>query len=89
MTEQAAGTGGAEAALARLRGLLRERLEVIADHALRERDPAAQLARLQFLSEEIAAWHRQWRAVLPARLNHFLDGASFQKALAFIEAGGG
>ena len=68
--------------------LLRRRLDIIADRALYERDPAAHLAQLQNVSAEIATLHSVTRATLPARLNHFLDHASFQKALEFVEAAG-
>lgn len=65
--------------------LLRERLSVIADHALRDRDPAAHLDKLQAVSTALDQEFQQCRAVLPARLNHFLQQSSYQKALAFIE----
>lgn len=74
--------------LNKLGGLLRERLGVIADHSLRGRDPAAHLRKLREVSEALAAEHGRLRPVLPARLNHFLTSASYQKALAFIEAEG-
>lgn len=69
--------------------LLRERLAVIADHDFRARDAAAHLAKLQEASEALAAEHQRLRPVLPARLEHFLSRASFDKALAFIEESGG
>jgi len=71
--------------LNRLRLLLRERLDVIADHDLRERDPDAQLNRLREVSGEIGAIHARCKGALPARLEHFLERASYQKALAFLE----
>jgi len=70
-----------------LAALLRERLAVIADHALRAADPAAHLHRLQQVSESLTAEHQRVRAHLPARLEHFLSQASYQKALAFLEHG--
>ncbi len=69
--------------------LLRRRLGVIADHAWRERDPAGQLAALQEVSESIDAWYRAHRRGLDSRLAHFLTGASFSKALAYLESGPG
>jgi hypothetical protein len=75
-------------ALPRLREMLRRRLALIADQALRESDPASQLDQLRRVSEEIAAFHTEQQALLPARLNHFLERASFQKALEFIEGSG-
>ena len=40
-----------------LRHLLQHRLDVIADHAFRDRDAAAHLMALQKVSEELAAEH--------------------------------
>jgi hypothetical protein len=66
---------------------LRTRIAVIGDRDLRDRDPAAQLARLQEVSERIEALKRQLPADASSQLAHFLERASFDKALAFIEAG--
>lgn len=66
--------------------LLRRRLSIIGDHAWRDRDPAAHLEALRTVSEEITAWTAANRATLDARLRHYLDNASFQKALDHLEA---
>lgn len=71
-----------------LRQLLHRRLIIIADHKLRETDPAAQLRQLQEVSEAIQAEHEKHRSHMPARLNHFLTQSSLQKALEWIEQGG-
>jgi len=68
--------------------LLRRRKETIADHAFRDRDPAAHLEALKSVSEEILAWHEVHRGGLPPRLEHFLTNCSFDKALVFLESGG-
>lgn len=68
-----------------LYGLLKRRLDVIADHQLRERDPAAQLDQLREVSEALAAEHARLRPLLPARLNHFLTQSSLSKALEYLE----
>lgn len=68
--------------------LLRRRKETIADHAFRDRDPAAHLEALKTVSLEIKAWHDARRGTLPPRLEHFLTGCSFDKALRFLESGG-
>jgi hypothetical protein len=68
-----------------LHQLLVRRLAIIADQALRERDPAAQLDQLREVSEAITAWHDQHRAECGARLNHFLAGASLEKARLWVE----
>ena len=66
--------------------LLRRRIEVIADHAWRERDPDAHLAALTEVSTRIDQWHKTHADQLPPRLRHFLEGASYQKALEWIES---
>jgi len=66
---------------------LRKRLATIADQELRDRNPEEQLRRLQAVSEEIDRWRRDRQGRLPARLNHFLDQASYGKALEWLEAG--
>jgi len=71
-----------------LRQLLRRRLDVIADTALRESDPAEQLRQLREVSEAIQAEHEKLRPALPPRLNHFLTQSSLQKALDWIEQEG-
>ncbi len=67
-----------------LESLLEERLRVIADHPWRDRDGAAHLAELQRVSLAIMAEHERLKAKLPARLNHFLTQASYQKALDYL-----
>jgi hypothetical protein len=69
-----------------LRSLLQRRLDLIADHAFRDRDAAAHLAALQQVSEELVAEHGKLRAELPPRLNHFLSQASFSKALEYLDS---
>lgn len=66
--------------------LLRRRLEVIGDRALRESDPDHQFALLRDVSEAITAFHDQHQPSLPPRLRHFLENASLEKAREWIEA---
>ena len=66
--------------------MLRRRESIIADHAWRDRDPAAQLAALQDISGQISAWPGKQPDALDPRLRHYLANASFQKALAHLEA---
>lgn len=73
---------------ASLRDLLRQRLATIADHAFRDRDPAAHLLELQRVSEALSAEHARLKPGLPARLNHFLTQSSLTKALEYIETEG-
>lgn len=70
---------------ATLKSLLEKRLAVIGDHALRENDPAAQLRALQEVSEAIEMEHQKLRPSLPGKLRHYLEQASYQKALAHLE----
>ena len=72
--------------LSPLADALRDRLAVIADHAHRDRDADAHLKRLM----DVAAQIDECVAALPAdsldpRLHHFLEGRSYDKALAWIE----
>lgn len=64
---------------------LRERLAVIADRALRERDPASHLDRLKAVSEKIVRLQSRLPSDIPARLTHFLEGCSYDKALALLD----
>ena len=72
-----------------LAGALRERLEVIADHAHRDRDQAGHLQRLIEVSKRldalIAGIHG---SELDPQFRHYLDRRSYDKALAWIESGG-
>jgi plasmid stabilization system protein ParE len=67
--------------------LLRKRLEMIADHSFRDRDPDAHLDALKDVSEKVMALHLQMRdgGQLRPRLEHFLANCSYDKALAWIE----
>lgn len=74
--------------LAVLAGLLRERRAVIADHAWRDANAEAHLAALREVSEKITACAAELGQAAPARLRHFLDSCSYDKALAcLVEAG--
>jgi hypothetical protein len=75
--------------LATLRALLQRRIDLIADHAFRDRDAAAHLEALKTVSEEISAEYQKHRAQLPPRLNHFLTQASFSKALEYLDSSEG
>ncbi len=67
-----------------LQVLLEARLNVIADHEWRGRDPEAHWQRLREVSEAIMAEHEKRRGEMPPRLNHFLTQASYQKALDWL-----
>lgn len=66
--------------------LLRQRLDIIADHAFRDRDPAAHLEALKRVSEEITAYHEAHASTFDAKLRHYLGNSSYQKALDHLSA---
>jgi hypothetical protein len=63
---------------------LRERLAIIGDRDLSTRDAAAHLEKLKSVSERIAALAAQLPGDADPRLVHFLERASYDKALAFL-----
>ena len=67
--------------------LLEDRVDVIADHEFRDRDPEAHLEALKKVSEAIVSWHEAHRSEIDGNLDHFLTGASYQKALLYLETG--
>ncbi|MFC7335722.1 hypothetical protein ACFQY0_00925 [Haloferula chungangensis] len=71
-----------------LAALLKSRISIIADHEFRDRDSDAHLEALKQVSEQIMKWHRTHQGTLPARLEHFLSGCSYDKALRFLESDG-
>ena len=64
---------------------LRERLAVIADRELYARDPAAHLEKLKAASEKITQLGAALPRPLPGDFAHYLQRASYEKALAWIE----
>lgn len=66
--------------------LLRRRITIIADHAWRDRDAEGHLEALKEVSGEITAWTMAHRTEVDAQLRHYLGNASYQKALAHLEA---
>jgi hypothetical protein len=71
-----------------LANALRERIAVIADRALYERDPAAHLAQLKAASEAIDTHGRALPKPLDGEFAHFLQRASYAKALEWLESRG-
>lgn len=68
-----------------LTDLLKQRLQIIADHALRDANPGLHLQALQQVSESIDRMSTDLHSELPPRLRHFLEQSSYQKALAYLE----
>ncbi len=69
---------------AALREALRERRAVIADHAFRDRDPAAHLEALKGASERIQTLQAQLPAGVDPHFRHYLQQCSYDKALAWL-----
>ena len=68
-----------------LLGALRARLAVVADHALRDRDPAAHLEALKAVAARLDRASAALRGRLDPRLDHFLKNQSFVKAVGWLE----
>ncbi|MFZ0615456.1 MAG: hypothetical protein WAN16_03275 [Chthoniobacterales bacterium] len=69
---------------------LRERLTVIADHAHRDRDQAAHLQRLIDASTRIDTLITALPSgELDPQFRHYLEKKSYDKALGWIQSGGG
>lgn len=69
-----------------LQTLLKTRLAIIADHAFRDRDPAAHLETLKTTSEQIDSYAKAHHPKFDARLRHYLSNCSYQKALDHLSA---
>jgi hypothetical protein len=68
--------------------LLKQRLAIISDHAFRSRDAIAHLAALREVSESIASAFESLKPQLAPRLRHYMEQASYTKALEYIELHG-
>lgn len=73
-----------EGPLAELAETLRERLAVISDEESR-RDQAKHINRLRAVSEKIDRLHESLPPSTDARLKHYLDRKSYDKALEYLE----
>ena len=74
-----------ENALFELAEALRERLAVIRDEESR-RDPIKHIDRLRAISEKIDRLQQSLPPSTDARLKHYLDRKSYDKALEYLEA---
>jgi hypothetical protein len=74
-----------KSALANLAQALRERLAVIRDEESR-RDHAKHIDRLRAISEKIDRLQESLPTSTDARLKHYLDRKSYDKALEYLEA---
>jgi len=64
--------------------LLEKRLEVIADRPFMQRDAEGHLAALREVSQAIDALFGQLKPQLAPRLRHFMEQASYAKALEYL-----
>ena len=64
---------------------LRERLRVVADHELRDRDPKAHLDQLKSAASRLDAAIAQLPAQCDPELRHYLTRQSYVKALAWLD----
>ena len=69
-----------------LHDALRERLRIVADHDLRDRDPQAHLDQLKLAASRLDAAIAQLPAQCDPELRHFLQRQSYVKALAWLES---
>jgi hypothetical protein len=64
---------------------LRERIAVIADREHYQHDPAGHLERLKAVSATVSMLQEQLPRDIHPQLAHYLQRASYDKALAFLE----
>jgi hypothetical protein len=72
-----------------LAALLQKRIDLIGDHAFRDRDAEGHLAALREVSEALDANFQTLKPQLPPRLRHFMEQASYSKALEYLKQGSG
>ena len=68
----------------KLHSSLKARLDVVADHAFRDRDPAAHLAALKTASATLDAEVSNLPANADPMLKHYLERQSYTKALSWL-----
>ena len=69
-----------------LRGAIQERLRIVADHDLRDRDPQAHLDQLKSAASRLDEAIAQLPAQCDPDLRHYLIRQSYLKALAWLES---
>lgn len=68
-----------------LHAAVKRRLDLVADHAFRDRDPAAHLAALKSAAAELDTLVRELPTDCDGELRHYLERQSYTKALAWLE----
>lgn len=71
--------------LQEFKAVLEERLAIIANHTLRDADPATHLEQLKAVSYRIDRLSAEILPTAPPDLKHFLKDQSYNKALACLE----
>lgn len=71
--------------IAPLTNALRRRIGIVADHALRDRDPAAHLEALKAASQKLNELVHSLPPDCDPMLRHFLERQSYTKALAWLQ----
>jgi len=75
-----------DATLADLHEAVRERLAVVADHALRDADPQAHLEKLKSAASRLDELVANLPGDCDAMLRHYLERQSYVKALDWLTA---
>jgi len=68
-----------------LHAAVKARLDIVADHAFRDRDPAAHLAALKKAAADLDALVAALPADCDPNLRHYLERQSYTKALAWLD----
>ncbi len=68
-----------------LHAALRQRVDIVADHALRERDPAAHLDAIKAAASHLDAIVADLPPDIDPNLQHYLERQSYLKAIAWLE----
>jgi hypothetical protein len=69
----------------KLHAAVKSRLDLVADHAYRDRDPAAHLAALKSAAAMLDAEMTDLSAEIDPTLRHYLERQSYIKALAWLD----
>lgn len=69
----------------KLHDAVKDRLDIVADHSLRDRDPAAHLAALKAAAARLDAEVATLPSDVDPMLRHYLERQSYTKALAWLQ----
>ena len=69
-----------------LHDAVKERLDIVADHGVRDRDPAGHLAALKSAAQKLDAEVAKLPAGTDPMLRHYLERQSYTKALDWLRA---